>query len=346
MMNYKKKLKKNKILVTGSAGFIGFHVCKIFLKNNYSVYGIDNLNNYYDVKLKKDRTNFLKNNFKNYKFSKIDISDKKKLDKFFKKNHFNIVINLAAQAGVRYSIKNPDAYVKSNLLGFCNLIELSKKYKINHFVYASTSSVYGMNQKQPLSEKDNVDHPIQFYAATKRSNELIAHAYSHLFNLPTTGLRFFTVYGPWGRPDMALFLFTKNILKDKPIKIFNKGNHIRDFTYVDDVAKSVFYISKKIPKKNKFFKNKNFPAESLAPFRVVNIGNNKPIQLLEYVKQIELKLKKKSKKKYLPLQKGDIRMTLAENKKIKKLIGFTPNTSIKFGINKFVDWYLEYYNAK
>ncbi len=346
MMNYKKKLKKNKILITGSAGFIGFHVCKIFLKDNYSVYGIDNLNDYYDVKLKKDRTNFLKNNFKNYKFTKIDISNKKSLDKLFKVNRFDIVINLAAQAGVRYSIKNPDSYVKSNLQGFCNLIELSKNYKIKHFVYASTSSVYGMNQKQPLSEKDNVDHPIQFYAATKRSNELIAHAYSHLFNLPTTGLRFFTVYGPWGRPDMALFLFTKNILKNKPIEIFNNGDHIRDFTYVDDVAKSVFYISKKKPKKNKFIKDKTFPAISSAPFRVLNIGNNKPIKLLEYVKQIELKLKKKSKRKYLPLQKGDIRMTLAENKNIKKLIGFTPNTSIKFGINKFINWYLEYYNVK
>ena len=249
MTNYKKKLKKNKILITGSAGFIGFHVCKTFLKNNYSVCGIDNLNDYYDVKLKKDRTNFLKNKFKNYKFIKIDISNKKSLEKLFKIKRFDTVINLAAQAGVRYSIKNPDAYVKSNLQGFCNLIELSTKYKIKHFVYASTSSVYGMNQKQPLSEKDNVDHPIQFYAATKRSNELIAHAYSHLFNLPTTGLRFFTVYGPWGRPDMALFLFTKNILKNKPIEIFNNGDHIRDFTYVDDVAKSVFYVSKKKTKK-------------------------------------------------------------------------------------------------
>tara|TARA_Y100001958_G_C21245251_1_gene574810 strand:+ start:1464 stop:2504 length:1041 start_codon:yes stop_codon:yes gene_type:complete len=346
MTNYKKKLKKNKILITGSAGFIGFHVCKTFLKNNYSVCGIDNLNDYYDVKLKKDRTNFLKNKFKNYKFIKIDISNKKSLEKLFKIKRFDTVINLAAQAGVRYSIKNPDAYVKSNLQGFCNLIELSTKYKIKHFVYASTSSVYGMNQKQPLSEKDNVDHPIQFYAATKRSNELIAHAYSHLFNLPTTGLRFFTVYGPWGRPDMALFLFTKNILKNKPIEIFNNGDHIRDFTYVDDVAKSVFYVSKKKPKKNKYIKDRIFPAISSAPFRVLNIGNNKPIKLLEYVKQIELKLKKKSKRKYLPLQKGDIRMTLADNKNIKKLIGFTPNTPIKFGINKFINWYLEYYNVK
>ena len=223
-MNYKKKLKKDKILITGSAGFIGFHVCKIFLKKNYIVYGLDNLNNYYDVKLKKNRINFLKKNYKKFNFLKVDLSNKLELKKVFKKNIFTKVINLAAQAGVRYSLKNPDAYVKSNLIGFCNLIELSKEHKIKHFVYASTSSVYGMNKKQPLSEKHNVDHPIQFYAATKRSNELIAHAYSHLFNLPTTGLRFFTVYGPWGRPDMALFLFTNTRTNTSKSKIlFSRG---------------------------------------------------------------------------------------------------------------------------
>jgi len=346
MMVLKMQSKKSKILITGTAGFIGFHVSKIFLENNYDVYGLDNLNNYYDVNLKKNRIKYLNKNYKNFHFLKIDLSNQKKLEAIFKKHFFSKVINLAAQAGVRYSINNPNAYVKSNLIGFCNLIELSKKYKIKHFIYASTSSVYGMNKKQPLSENDNVDHPLLVAAATKRANELIAHSYSHLFNLPTTGLRFFTVYGPWGRPDMALFLFTKNILENKPINIFNNGNHIRDFTYVDDVAKSVFYISKKIPNKNKVIKNKHFPSESSAPFRVVNIGNNKPIKLLEYIKQIEIKLNIKSKKKYLPLQKGDIRMTLADNNKIKKLINFKPNTSIKFGISKFIDWYLKYYNVK
>ena len=344
MMSFKKKLKKDKILITGSAGFIGFHVSKFFLEKNYKVYGIDNLNNYYDVKLKNDRIKLLKNNFKNFKFSKIDISNKKSLEKLFKKNSFDKVINLAAQAGVRYSINNPDAYVKSNLVGFCNLIELSKKNKIKHFIYASTSSVYGMNKKQPLSEKDNVDHPIQFYAATKRANELIAHSYSHLFNLPTTGLRFFTVYGPWGRPDMALFLFTKNILNNKPIKVFNNGNHIRDFTYVDDVAKSVFYISKKIPQNNIKKQSKYLPSESSAPFRVLNIGNNNPINLMSYINEIEKRLNRNSKKRYLSLQRGDIKQTLADNKKIKKLINFKPNTPVKHGVNKFIDWYLDYYN--
>ena len=341
-MSYKMKLKKNKILITGCAGFIGFHVSKIFLEKNYVVYGLDNLNNYYDVNLKKNRIKQLKK-FKKFKLFKVDLSNKIQLKKIFKNYSFSKVINLAAQAGVRYSLINPDAYVKSNLIGFCNLIELSKTYKIKHFIYASTSSVYGMNTKQPLSEKDAVDHPIQFYAATKRSNELIAHSYSHLFNFPTTGLRFFTVYGPWGRPDMALFLFTKNILENKPINIFNYGNHVRDFTYVDDIAKSVYLISKKIPhKKNK---KKYYAFESSSPFKVLNIGNNKPVKLLNYIKQIELRLKKKAKKKYLPLQSGDIKKTLSDSSLLNKMIKFKPRTSIKYGVNKFVDWYLEYYNV-
>ena len=346
MMNYKKKLKKDKILITGSAGFIGFHVCKIFLEKNYIVYGLDNLNNYYDINLKKNRIKFLKKNYKKFNFLKIDLSNKLELKKIFKKNTFSRVINLAAQAGVRYSLKNPDAYVKSNLVGFCNLIELSKKYEIKHFIYASTSSVYGMNKKQPLRENHNVDHPIQFYAATKRSNELIAHAYSHLFNFPTTGLRFFTVYGPWGRPDMALFLFTKNILDNKPIEIFNNGNHIRDFTYIDDISKSVFNLSKKIPTTNKTKKRKYLPSESTAPFRILNIGNSKPVKLMKYIKQIEIRLNKKAKKKFLPLQTGDIRATLSDTSKLKKLTNYKPNTPISFGINKFIDWYLKYYNVK
>ena len=337
------KLKKNRILITGCAGFIGFHVCKIFLEKNYVVYGLDNINKYYDVNLKKSRIKQLKN-FKKFKLFKIDLSNKAKLKKIFNNYSFSKVINLAAQAGVRYSLINPESYVKSNLLGFCNLIELSKTHKVKHFIYASTSSVYGMNTKQPLSEKDSVDHPIQFYAATKRSNELIAHSYSHLFNLPTTGLRFFTVYGPWGRPDMALFLFTKNILRNKPINIFNYGNHVRDFTYVEDIAKSVYLISKKIPYKKKN-KRKYYAFESSSAFRVLNIGNNKPIKLLDYIKRIEIKLKKKAIKRYLPLQKGDIKKTLSDSSLLNKIIKFKPKTSINDGVNKFIDWYLDYYNV-
>ena len=337
------KLKKSKILITGCAGFIGFHVCKKFLEKNYVVYGLDNINKYYDINLKKNRIKQLKK-FKKFKLFKIDLSNKTQLKKIFKNYSFSKVINLAAQAGVRYSLINPESYVKSNLIGFFNLIELSKTHKIKHFIYASTSSVYGMNNKQTLSEKDPVDHPIQFYAATKRSNELIAHSYSHLFNLPTTGLRFFTVYGPWGRPDMALFLFTKNILKNKPINVFNYGNHVRDFTYVEDIAKSVYLISNKTPHKKKN-KKKYYAFESSAPFRVLNIGNNKPVKLLNYIKQIELKLKKKAIKRYLPLQKGDIKKTLSDSSLLSKIIKFKPKTSIKHGINKFIDWYLDYYNV-
>ena len=339
------KSKKDKVLITGCAGFIGFHVSKVFLEKNYIVYGIDSLNNYYDINLKKDRLKFLTKNFKNFNFFKTDLSNKDKLEKIFKKNSFSKVINLAAQAGVRYSLINPDEYVKSNLVGFFNIIELSKRNNVRHFVYASTSSVYGMNKKQPLSEKDSVDHPIQFYAATKRSNELIAHSYSHLFNLPTTGLRFFTVYGPWGRPDMALFLFTKNILQNKPIKIFNYGKHERDFTYIDDIAKSVYLVSKKTPYKKNKMKKKYFTYESSSPFRVLNIGNNKPIKLMKYIKQIELNLKKKAKKKFLPLQKGDIKKTLSDSSLLEKIIKFKPNTSIEHGVSQFVNWYCKYYNV-
>ena len=343
-MSYVMKSKKNKVLITGSAGFIGFHVCKLFLEKNYYVVGVDNLNNYYDVKLKKNRTNFLKK-YKNFKFVKADISNKRILQNIFKKNKFDKVINLAAQAGVRYSIKNPDVYLKSNLVGFFNIIDLCKIYKISHLLYASTSSVYGLSNKRILSEEDAVDHPIQFYAATKRSNELIAHSYSYLYNLPTTGLRFFTVYGPWGRPDMALFIFTKNIMNNKSINVFNKGNHERDFTFVDDVAKSIFRVSNNIPKRKKILKDRYKPDESVAPFRILNIGNNKPINLMTYIETIEKKLNKISKKNYLPLQMGDIRRTLANNKKINNLINFKPNTPVQKGINKFINWFKKYYNV-
>ena len=273
------KSKKNRVLITGSAGFIGFHVCKLFLEKNYNVVGVDNLNSYYDVKLKRNRTRYLKE-YKNFKFFKADICNKMILKNIFKKNKFDKVINLAAQAGVRYSIKNPDAYMKSNLIGFFNIIDLCKIYKISHLLYASTSSVYGLSNKRILSEEDEVDHPIQFYAATKRSNELIAHSYSYLYNLPTTGLRFFTVYGPWGRPDMALFIFTKSIIEGKSIDIFNHGNMIRDFTYVDDVIKGINLLLSKSPDKNELFKTASpITSQSWAPFRIFNVGNSNPVSL-------------------------------------------------------------------
>ena len=333
-----------KILITGVAGFIGYKFAELMLKKNYQVVGIDNLNNYYSNKLKKDRLRELTNHKKNkgFYFKKVSIDNYKQLKKIFFKFKPTIVVNLAAQAGVRHSLKKPLDYVKSNLVGFSNILILSKEFKVKHFVYASTSSVYGNSSKNILSEKDKADHPIQFYAATKRSNELMAHAYSSLYKLPTTGLRFFTVYGPWGRPDMALFLFTKNILSKKPINVFNNGNHIRDFTYIDDIVKGIFEITKR-----KFIskKKKNDPSESLSPFRVLNIGNNKPVPLMKYIKVLESELGTKSTKLFRPLQKGDIKKTNASITKIKNLYNYNPNTSIERGIKNFVSWYKDYYNV-
>ena len=322
-----------KYLVTGCAGFIGFHLSLKLLKAKKKVVGIDNLNNYYDPKLKRARLNILKK-FKDFKFYKINIASNE-VNNVFKKNKISYVINLAAQAGVRYSITNPDSYVASNLLGFCNLIEISKKFKVKHFIYASTSSVYGENKNKKFKETDTIEKPLQLYAATKSANELIAYSYSNLFKLPTTGLRFFTVYGPWGRPDMSLFKFVKNGLSNKKIEIFNHGKHLRDFTYVDDI---VFYIQKIISNKP-IFKKK-------PPHDVYNIGGGSPIKLMSFVEIIEKKLNLKMKKNFLNLQKGDIVRTSANNNKLIKKFKIKKFTKIEVGVSNFVDWFKKYYKHK
>ena len=340
------------ILLTGSAGFIGFHTAISLLKKGETVIGIDNLNSYYDKNLKLSRNKFLyeftkKNKIKNkYKFFKIDISNNNDLQKIFKKYKFTKVIHLAAQAGVRYSLKNPSIYIKTNVVGFGNILENSKKYNIKHLIYASSSSVYGERSRKPFSEKDSVDHPIQLYAATKRSNELMAHAYSQLFNIPTTGMRFFTAYGPWGRPDMALFKFTDNIYRNKYIKIYNKGNHSRDFTYIDDVIIGISKCLEKIPrrsKKNVLSKN---PSTSNAPFRIINIGSGKPMQLKNYIKLIESNIGKKAKKIFIKKQNGDARDTWANVKSSAKFLKFKPKIAPQVGVKKFIDWYKNFYNKK
>tara|TARA_B100001248_G_scaffold204628_1_gene158753 strand:+ start:2476 stop:3531 length:1056 start_codon:yes stop_codon:yes gene_type:complete len=347
------------ILVTGSAGFIGYHLCKKLLSENYEVFGLDNINNYYDVNLKKERIKDLKSYSKKYKFRfnfiKGDLTNNNDLERVFhysKESNSNncpsnieIVINLAAQAGVRFSIENPNAYVQSNLVGFCNLIEKCKENNVKHFIYASSSSVYGGNKKLPFEETDSVDHPISLYAATKKSNELIAHTYSHLFKLPTTGLRFFTVYGPWGRPDMALFKFTDSIIKNKPIRVFNYGKMTRDFTYIKDVIDSISVLIKKSPVEEKYNSKISYnPSNSWAPYRVFNIGNSNPICLNDYIKAIEKNLNKKAEIILEEMQPGDVQSTFASTNLLEEWINFKPKTSINDGIKKFIDWYLSYYN--
>tara|TARA_Y100000991_G_scaffold73895_3_gene55620 strand:- start:573 stop:1589 length:1017 start_codon:yes stop_codon:yes gene_type:complete len=336
-----------RILVTGAAGFIGFHLCKKLIAKHIEVIGLDNLNNYYDVNLKIDRINHLKNksqdNKKLFSFIEGDLTNNDILLKIFD-SQITYVINLAAQAGVRYSIENPEAYIQSNLVGFCNLIEISKKYNVKHFLYASSSSVYGGNKKIPFSESDNVDHPISLYAATKKSNELIAHTYSHLFNLPTTGLRFFTVYGPWGRPDMALFKFTNLILQNKPIQVFNYGNMIRDFTFIDDVVESIFRLIDKVPSAENYSTNKIYnPSNSWAPYKIFNIGNSKPTNLNDYIRAIEKNLNKKANIILEGMQPGDVEKTYADTENLEKWIQFKPKTTIDEGIKSFISWYLSYY---
>ena len=333
-------------LITGAAGFIGFHLCNYLLKKNKKVVGIDNINDYYDRKLKVDRLKILKKN-KKFSFYRIDITNKAKVEKIFNKYKFNCVVNLAAQAGVRYSVTNPEKYIKTNINGFFNIIEQSKIKKIKHFVYASTSSVYGKNKNFPLEEDFSTRHPAQIYAATKLSNELIAHSYSSIFNLPTTGLRFFTVYGPWGRPDMALFKFTKNIIRKQKIELYNHGDHIRDFTYIDDIIKSVYLTLNKIPKKNKSFNFKKMsPKSSYCPYRILNIGGNQSVKLKTFLKTLEDLIGIKSKKSFLPMQLGDVYKTQASTKWVKKNINFVPNIKIKEGIKKFLNWYYDYYKIK
>ncbi|TWH76703.1 UDP-glucuronate 4-epimerase [Azomonas agilis] len=322
------------------------HTCISLLQRGDMVVGIDNLNDYYDVNLKHSRLDVIKQhrNFKNFHFSKIDIADRKAIQELFLKEKFDCVLNLAAQAGVRYSIKNPYSYIDSNINGFLNILEGCRTHKIKNLVYASSSSVYGSNTKTPFSEEDNVDHPISLYAATKKSNELMAHTYSHLYDIPTTGLRFFTVYGPWGRPDMALFLFTKAILDGKPINVYNNGEMQRDFTYIDDIVDGIIYCIDNPAKPTPSFTPKNpLPHISNVPFQVLNIGNNSPINLLEFIKKIEENLNCKANKIFMPLQDGDVLETFADINQLHKLSGYKPKTNINIGIKKFIEWYRNYY---
>ena len=317
------------ILITGSAGFIGYHVSKKLLNLNYKIIGLDNINNYYDIKLKKKRLINLKKN-KKFSFNKIDLCNYNKLNNLIKKNRIKIIVHLAAQAGVRNSIKNPKNYFKSNLEGFFNILEVSRNNRIKHLIFASTSSVYGENNKFPLNENDKTDHPLSFYAATKKSNEVMAHSYSHIYKLPCTGVRFFTVYGPFGRPDMALYKFTNNIVKNKLIDLFNYGNHQRDFTYIDDVVDGVVSLIKKFPKKN-------------TPYEIFNIGNGKSKKLIDYLKFIEKYLLKNAKIRKLPLQNGDIIKTHSNIKKLKNFTNYKPKTDIDLGISKFIEWFKDYH---
>lgn len=331
------------ILVTGAAGFIGSAVCMKLLDRGEKVVGIDNHNDYYDVDLKQSRLERHLDHA-DYQHYKIDICDKKKLVDIFEEYKFKFVIHLAAQAGVGYSLINPNSYIESNIIGFANIIENCKKFKVQHLVYASTSSVYGANTKMPFSENESANHPLSLYAATKRSNELIAHTYSYLFHLPTTGLRFFTVYGPWGRPDMALFKFTKNILTNKPINLFNHGKHTRDFTYVDDIVEGVVRVLDHPATPNeKWNSDQPDPATSKAPWKIYNIGNNKPVDLLDYVHALESNLGKKAIIHFLPLQPGDVPDTCADVKNLNEKFDYKPNTSIDDGISNFVKWYKNYY---
>ena len=332
-----------KILVTGSAGFIGSMLSLKLLERGNEIVGLDNHNDYYDPKIKESRLDRLKA-YSNYKHYKVDISNKKNLDDIFTDNKPKKVVNLAAQAGVRYSIENPLTYVNSNIVGFANILENCRNYKIEHLVYASTSSVYGANTKMPFSENDSANHPLSVYAASKKSNELMAHAYSYLHRLPTTGLRFFTVYGPWGRPDMALFKFTKAILEGKPIDVFNHGNHTRDFTYIDDIVEGVIKTLDFPATINKNWKsNLPDPASSTAPWNIFNIGNNRPVPLMEYIDALEKNLNKKAKINFLPLQQGDVKDTYANVNNLKNKFNYKPSTSVIDGVSKFVKWYRDYY---
>jgi UDP-glucuronate 4-epimerase len=335
----------DRILVTGAAGFIGFHLTKKLCENGYSVVGIDNLNDYYSVELKRARLEQLQT-LHGFSFQQKDISNKAAVDTLFAGGAFPYVVNLAAQAGVRYSIQNPYAYVESNITGFLNVLEACRHHPVRHLVYASSSSVYGANRKMPFSVHDNVDHPMALYAVSKKTNELMAHSYSNLFQIPTTGLRFFTVYGPWGRPDMALFLFTKAILEGRPIDVFNHGKMKRDFTYVDDIVESIVRLIPLPPKGNPDWNGlQPDPGTSFAPYQVFNIGNHQPVELLEFINTLEQKLGIKAKKNLLPLQAGDVPETYADVEDLAAWVGFRPGTTIDYGIGRFVDWYRSYYKV-
>ncbi len=334
-----------RILITGAAGFIGFHTSQYLLNRGDSVIGIDNLNDYYDPSLKEARLSQLKNN-SNFSFHKIDIIDKDAVDNVFKSESPDYIIHLAAQAGVRYSLKNPYAYIDSNITGFMNILEACRHNPVKHLTFASSSSVYGSNTRMPFSVNDNVDHPLSLYAATKKSNELMAHTYSHLYNIPVSGLRFFTVYGPWGRPDMALFIFTKKILNGERIDVFNNGQHKRDFTYIDDIVEGVVRVSDNIAISNPDWNSDNpDPATSKAPYRLYNIGNNKPVELMYFIELIEKNLDKKADKNYLPLQPGDVPETYANVDALIDYVDYSPSTSIESGIENFIKWYKDYYKV-
>lgn len=338
--------QKARVLITGAAGFIGFHLTKKLCSAGYDVVGIDNLNHYYDVEIKKSRLRILET-LTNFSFRELDLVDLAGLNRLFKEFPAQYVINLAAQAGVRYSLTNPQAYLESNLQGFLNVLETCRHHDVKHLVYASSSSVYGANKKMPFSVHDNVDHPISLYAASKKSNELMAHTYSALYGLPTTGLRFFTVYGPYGRPDMALFLFTKAIVEGKAIDVFNNGQMRRDFTYVDDIVESIARLVPRPAVPNPEWSGMSpDPASSFAPYRVYNIGNNKPVELLRFIEIIEERLEKKAVMNFLPLQDGDVPETYADVSDLMNEINFKPQTPIEEGVGKFVDWYQEYYTVK
>ena len=347
-----------KILITGTAGFIGFHLANYLIQRGDEVVGLDSINDYYDINLKYTRLqtagiakedieyNKLVPSSKHakYSFIQLQLEDKGNLEKLFTAQQFDKVCNLAAQAGVRYSLSNPDVYINSNIVGFVNILECCRHNNVKHLAYASSSSVYGLNGKSPFATSDNVDHPISLYAASKKSNELMAHTYSHLFNIPTTGLRFFTVYGPWGRPDMALFLFTKAILENKPIQVFNNGNMVRDFTYIDDIVEGVVRVIDNPPASNSSWDAHHpDPSTSTAPYKVYNIGNNNPVRLLDFIEAIEDNLGKKAEKQLLPMQPGDVAATCADVQDLVNNLHYKPNTKVQEGIKRFVEWYRGYY---
>ena len=337
--------KQRTWLITGAAGFIGMHISLHLLTRGDRVVGLDNMNDYYDVSLKRARLSILQAH-SNFDFHELDVGDRNGLSALFSQVKPERVIHLAAQAGVRYSITNPQAYIHSNIQGFVNILEGCRHNAVRHLVYASSSSVYGGNAAMPFNEHSNVDHPVSLYAATKKANELMAHTYSHLFGLPTTGLRFFTVYGPWGRPDMALFLFTKAILAGRPIDIFNHGKMVRDFTYIDDIVKGTVLVADKLATPNPAFDPaKPDPANSTAPFRVFNIGNSIPTPLLDYIKALESALGLAAKKNYLPMQPGDVPLTFANTDELFAWVGFKPNTPVEHGVSRFVEWYRSYYKV-
>ena len=334
------------ILVTGAAGFVGYYLTKKLCENGYKVTGIDNVNDYYDINLKNDRLNDLLNSDFEFEFIKCDLADMENMEDVFKKGNFDYVVNLAAQAGVRYSITNPEAYTHSNLIGFMNILECCRKYEIKHLLYASSSSVYGSNKKIPFSTHDIADHPVSLYAATKRCNELLAHSYSKLYNIPVTGLRFFTVYGPMGRPDMAYFSFTKSIIEGKEISVFNKGDMLRDFTYIDDIVEGVYRLIFIIPEKDDKWSGENpDPSTGDCPFKVYNIGNNNPEKLMDFINILEEKIGKKAVINYKPMRPGDVYMTYADIDDLNSVTGFKPSTSLDEGLGKFVSWYKEYYKS-